>query len=315
MATFVGEIIGLTLTNRWDLWPLATLVGAGIVCLFWLAARITLRPILRVIEETQEIARGSRAALGASGQGHEQSILTDSIEGILTQLRASQEAMSTFLADASHELKTPLTVIKGYVELMSEQLATRNELNPDFAGKALAKMSLEATRMQALIADLLFVAKVGDVKSGTMAQVNLSDLLMSELESLRDLQPERPLVLNVDSDVEVFGNKALLQQLLANIFSNLRRHTAASATARIALLGGATWVVLSINDAGPGLSDEAYETGVSHFKRFDKSRSRETGGTGLGMSIIQSIVERHGGRMRLSKSDLGGLRTRIWFPR
>lgn len=315
MATFVGEIVGLTLTNRWDIWPLATLVGVAIVCLFWLAARLTLRPILKVIEETQEIAQGSRAALGAKGPGLEQAMLTESIEGILERVRGSQETMSTFLADASHELKTPLTVIKGYVELMSEQLATRNELNPDFAGKALAKMSLEATRMQALVADLLFVAKVGDTKTGTMAQVNMSDLLNSEIDSLKDLQPERPLVLNIDSGVEVFGNKALLQQLLANIFSNLRIHTAASAKARIALLGGATWVVLSINDAGPGLSDEAYATGVSHFKRFDKSRSRETGGTGLGMSIIQSIVERHGGRMRLAKSDLGGLRTRIWLPR
>lgn len=315
LATFIGGTLGLWLTNRWDIWPLACLVATVIVCLYWLAAIVTLKPILRVIEQTKEIAQGSRAALGGGTQGPEQAALTSSIEEILSQLRASQEAMGTFLGDASHELKTPLTVIKGYLELLADRLNRDKQLDPEFTGKALAKMTGEATRMQSIINDLLFLAKVGEAKSGTMTRVNLSEILNNEIESIRDLQPDRPIQTNIEENLEIVGDRSLLEQLFANIFSNIRRHTATAAEVKVSLLGGNTWVVLSVNDAGPGLSDEAYTVGVSHFKRFDKSRSRTTGGTGLGMSIIQSIVERHDGRLKLSKSDLGGLRTRIWLPR
>jgi two-component system, OmpR family, sensor kinase len=315
LATFIGEIVGLTLTDRWDIAPIATIVAVVIVLLYWLAASLSLKPFLRVIEQTQEIARGSRVALGVGNQSPEQERLTASIEDILAQMRASQTAMGTFLADASHELKTPLTVIKGYIELLTDRLNNKKQLDADFTAKALAKMSQEANRMQSLINELLLIAKVGETKTRTMTKLNLSEIVLNELQSIADLQPERQVITNVEPVVEITGDRALMEQLVANIFSNIRRHTAASATVRVSLLGGNTWAVFSVNDAGPGLSDEAYAVGISHFKRFDKSRSRATGGTGLGMSIIQSIVERHGGRMKLSKSDLGGLRTRIWLPR
>ena len=98
-----------------------------------------------------------------------------------------------------------------------------------------------------------------------------------------------------------------------NIFSNLKRHTPANSEVYIQLINNPDGVTFNIEDNGPGLPEEFYRQGIQAFQRFDKSRSRETGGSGLGMTIISKSVEKIGGKISLSKSKFGGLRITINF--
>jgi K+-sensing histidine kinase KdpD len=101
---------------------------------------------------------------------------------------------------------------------------------------------------------------------------------------------------------------------LANLFGNIRRHTSSTDSVEVHLLNHGSEVVLSVDDSGPGLAPEAYERGINGFERFDPSRSRDNGGSGLGMSLMAGIAGKHNGTIRLMPSKLGGLRTEVRLP-
>ena len=293
-------------------WPFLGLELAGVAIFaagFWFVGGILLADIPKLTRQTNEVVSGARPVLALRGNSQEVRDLVGNLDEILLRLQTSKKSMHQFLGDASHELRTPLTVISAYLELLEQPDA---QGNAEYVKKSIGKMSEEAHRMQRLIDDLLKLAEVGEAAPiGPTAPVDLAALVRFEVESLQDLQPERKVTANLDGPVWVQGNQDLLAQLLANLFGNLRRHTAVSAEVQVDLIAGASWVTLSCNDAGPGLTDSAYESGIQHFQRYVQDRSRDTGGSGLGMSIMASIVERHGGQMAISRSSLGGLCTRI----
>ena len=218
-------------------------------------------------------------------------------------LKRNNEKMQEFLGDASHELRTPLTVIKGYAELIS-----RNLTNPDIP-RYLKTLTAETERMERLISELLLLAELGESKKSGTEKINLADLLNSKIEELSDLSPSRTISMDIEN-VEIDSNVELIETLLGNIFTNIVRHTPADATVYISLTKLKNRIQLVIEDAGPGLKDFSQQA----FSRFDKSRSRETGGSGLGLSIIHKIVENIGGEIELSRSNLGGLKTEILLP-
>jgi len=218
-------------------------------------------------------------------------------------LKHNNEKMQEFLGDASHELRTPLTVIKGYAELIS-----RNLTNPDIP-RYLKTLTAETERMERLISELLLLAELGESKKLGTEKIDLADLLNSKIEELRDLSPSRTISMDIEN-MEIDSNVELIETLLGNIFTNIVRHTPADATVYISLNKLKNRIQLVIEDAGPGLKDFSQQA----FSRFDKSRSRETGGSGLGLSIIHKIVENIGGEIELSRSNLGGLKTEIRLP-
>jgi signal transduction histidine kinase len=242
--------------------------------------------------------------------------MVDSLQNSIELERDTQQNMQTFLGDASHELRTPLTVIKGYVELLQK--------NPDAGAeqtsRAYERMLSEANRMDALIRDLLLLAELGETKTDTkimseLSVIDLSAVVGTAVDDLRILQPTRPVVVSIEPNVMVLGARDLVLQVLANLTSNIRRHTLVTDSLRVSLRSeDALFAVLSFDDGGRGLPEEFYAAGINHFQRFDNSRSRESGGSGLGMSILAAIVRKHGGEVKLEKSDLGGLRTEIRLP-
>jgi signal transduction histidine kinase len=315
IAAGILLVLFLAVDAIFDLWgffmlqsAMAVLFTAGL----WIVSGISFNSIEQLATQTDEVIAGRRAAYSVKTRSTDVLQLLAGMEEMLLRLQASKKAMHQFLGDASHELRTPLTVISAYLQLLEQP---QTQQNPEYLAKSLAKMTTEANRMQRLIDDLLQLAEIGEnAPLGKSEPVDISRLLTFELESLGDLQPERPITSNIAGTVFVKGNADLLAQLCANLFANLRRHTAATAPVQVDLVTGATWVSITVNDGGPGLSDDAYAAGVQHFQRYDQSRSRESGGSGLGMSIMASIVERHGGQISLSKSVLGGLCTRITLP-
>ena len=224
----------------------------------------------------------------------------------VSHLMAQQQVvMQKFLGDASHELRTPLTVIKGYVDL------ARNSLDSKKIEGYLDKSAKEIFRMESLIKDLLFLAEVGETQSDRRESVDLGKILTEHLEVLEALNPERTVSIKLSENSTILADPRLMDRMIGNIFSNIRRHTPADVSVNASITQIGKELIIMVEDGGPGLSE--YPDKPRQIKRFTSQRSPEGGGTGLGMSIIASITERYKGTLTLSQSSLGGLNVRITF--
>jgi signal transduction histidine kinase len=229
---------------------------------------------------------------------------------VVNSLQKNQENMREFLGDASHELRTPLTVIKGYVELLSKNQAS----DPAKVTEYYSRVGHEIERMQTLINDLLLIAELEDQSPSNPEIINFSREVSHMINDLVALQPGRPVETSIEPGILINLSHNYAQQMLANIFSNLRRHTPDNAKTLISLTSKGNKAILLVSDAGPGLPDDVYESGIQYFQRFDRSRSRESGGSGLGMTIMKRIIESANGSIQLRKSELGGLELEITLP-
>jgi two-component system, OmpR family, sensor kinase len=229
---------------------------------------------------------------------------------VVNSLQKNQDNMREFLGDASHELRTPLTVIKGYVELLSKDQASGATKNTEYY----ERIAHEIERMQSLINDLLLIAELEDQAPIELEIINFSREVAHLSHDLKTLQANRPLETNIEPGILVNISHNYAQQMLANIFANLRRHTPEDSEVLIELATVGNKAVLTISDAGSGLPDEVYKSGIQYFQRFDRSRSRESGGSGLGMTIMKRIIENANGLIELRKSQFGGLEIKITLP-
>ena len=218
--------------------------------------------------------------------------------------------MQRFLSDAAHELRTPLTVIKGYSELLGAQ---KIEAKQD-QEKAFARVDHEVKRMESLINDLLLTAELNEATHLDFEIYDISSALKTHLQDFEILSPERKINAEIKQGLRIKASGDHLDRMIQNIFSNIRRHTPATAPVLVQLRGKGKEVHLRIEDGGPGLPEDAYNKASYEFERFDRSRSRDTGGSGLGLSIIAAIVKEHSGSISLSKSALGGLAIHIQLP-
>lgn len=229
--------------------------------------------------------------------------------GALVLERAHREKMQEFLGDAAHELRTPLTVVKGYTELLRD-----GKLGEDRQKVAFERLNSEIARMQALINDLLVLAELGEKKNLEYSLLDLSSLMRENVRDFQVLSPNHQVKLNIEEDITFKGSREHLQRMLSNALTNIRVHTPENTPVRVSLMSGKS-IKLIIEDGGPGLPDHYYGEKVRSLERFDRSRSRETGGSGLGLSIISAVVAQHGGTLSLRKSELGGLAIEVQLPR
>ena len=232
------------------------------------------------------------------------------LNDVVNSLQKNQENMREFLGDASHELRTPLTVIKGYVELLSKSQTTDATKSAEYY----ERVRHEIERMQSLINDLLLIAELEDQTPVAPEIINFSREVAHLSSDLKTLQSMRPIETRIEPGILVNISHNYAQQMLANIFANLRRHTPEDSQVLIVLATAGNKAVLTIADAGPGMPEEVYKSGIQYFQRFDRSRSRESGGSGLGMTIMKRIIENAGGSIQLSKSQFGGLKIEINLP-
>jgi signal transduction histidine kinase len=215
--------------------------------------------------------------------------------------------MQSFLADASHELRTPLTVIKGYSEMLAKgQISAESDRQ-----RAFDRVNSEIVRMENLIHDLLLLAELGETTSPVREEVDLSELLFSHSRDFQTLHPQRTVTIEIEDQISCLGSIDHLRRLMQNILNNVSRHTPVDAPARIKLSRNGKKSIILIEDGGSGLPETSYRDGIELLNRFDSSRSRETGGSGLGLSIIAAIVHEHGGTLAMRKSTLGGLAVEV----
>ncbi len=221
--------------------------------------------------------------------------------------RDQLERMQEFLGDAAHELRTPLTVIKGYSELLaSKKLVSESEQE-----RAFSRLGHEIRRMESLIADLLILAELGEEVTLEFEEVDFSELVIENLRDFATIAPTYDLATQIEPGLLLHGSAKYLQRFIQNALTNIRQHAPSHAPVRLYLSSSTKWIELVIEDGGLGLPSASYGEKIRHLKRFDKARSRETGGTGLGMSIMSAVIEKHGGELSLKESDLGGLKISV----
>jgi len=318
IATSLGDVQATRSKNIQSLlgFIFISVILGVLLILFFIRRDISKIEVL--VDTATKISEGdSLVKIESSSGDSEVDRLTVALNKMVTSLqhaldveKESASRMQEFLGDASHELRTPLTVIKGYVELLSKAQL----VEPEQSARAYSRLTSEIERMETLIRDLLLLAELGQKTAEFNEEVNLSELVDTQVNDLKTLDPQRLVEGLIDGDIHLNGSRLHLQQMLANAFGNIRRHTPTDAPVQISLTSTNGKIHLVIEDGGPGLPTKTYVEGRQHFQRFDKSRSRETGGSGLGMSIMSGIITEHGGSLELGVSKLGGLLLEITLP-
>ena len=177
--------------------------------------------------------------------------------------------------------------------------------------KAFERVNSEIVRMENLIHDLLLLAELGETSIPVREEIDFSDLLSSYSRDFQTLNPARAVTVEIDGGITCLGSIDHMRRLIQNILNNISRHTPVDAPVLIHLSRSGKKTLLTIEDGGPGLPESSYRDGIELLNRFDTARSRETGGSGLGLSIIAAIVHEHGGTLSLRKSALGGLAVEV----
>jgi two-component system OmpR family sensor kinase len=232
------------------------------------------------------------------------------VENALDERHRSEQQVRQFVADASHELRTPLTTIHGYAELSRR---TR-PADPETLSLAMTKVEAEATRMSALVEDLLLLARLDAGRPLARDEVDLTRLALEAVGDARVVGPDHRWQLDLpDEPVVAPGDEQRIHQVLTNLLNNARRHTPPGTSVTVGVRQDGEQVVLSVLDDGPGLPPQLADTAFERFTRGDSARTRESGGAGLGLSLVQAIAHAHGGQVSVSSAP-GRTRFEVRLP-
>jgi two-component system OmpR family sensor kinase len=278
----------------------------------WWVIRLGVRPIKRMTATATAIAGGdlSQRVPDDVAPGTEAGDLGDALNVMLGRIEASQDRLKQFVADASHELRTPITTIRGYAELYRNGgLEDRSELD-----EALRRTEQEAVRMGGLVDDLLHLARLDQGRPLEREPVDLAVLASDAVRDAQAVDPERPLTLVTDGPLVVAGDDARLRQVLANLLTNALVHTEPGTPVTVTAVRIGDDAVVAIADRGAGMAPEVAARAFERFFRADPSRSRHRGGSGLGLAIADATVTALGGTVTLESAPGAGTTVRVTLP-
>ena len=306
------------------------LVGFAVLALIliigWFIIRRDLRPLESITTTAERISEGDlsqRVNVPDDGSevgrlGNAFDVMLDQIQGAFDSQHAalvakerSEQQLRRFVADASHDLRTPLTAVRGYSELYrAGGLADHEALD-----QAMSRISSESRRMAALVEDLLLLARLDQGRPLRHDSVPLSELVNDALLDLNAVEPDRPVVATVQDGVVIHGDEDRLRQLIGNLFTNVRVHTAPETPLEVGLSARNGYSTVKVADHGPGIAPDHAEHIFDRFYRADSGRSRDRGGSGLGLSIAASVAAAHGGEISYSNTPGGGATFTLTLPR
>jgi two-component system OmpR family sensor kinase len=217
-------------------------------------------------------------------------------------LRQSEGRLRRFVADASHELRTPVAAVSAYAELFERGASTR----PEDLARVMTGIRGETARMGHLVEDLLLLARLDESRPIDRAPVDLTALAAEAVEAARAVGPAWPLEFHAGAPVVVSGDRVRLRQVFDNLLANVRAHTPPGTQATVTVSRAGAEAVCEVTDNGPGFSADTANRLFERFYRADPSRSRASGGAGLGLSIVAAIVASHGGRVEAAHGPAGG---------
>jgi len=341
------------------------IIGLIVVCILALAivvvVRASLRPLVDIEATAGEIAAGHlnrrvperdpRTEIGSLGRS-----LNTMLSQIETAFHAqeaseaaahqSEERMRRFIADASHELRTPVTAIRGFAEYYRQRgglvrhwdrdqadaadsvaagAPAEAGLTPRDLDRIMVRVEKEAARMGLLVEDLLLLARLDKQRPLVRQPVDLLSLAADAVGDARLLAPARTIDLSVQPGAAflVIGDEARLRQVIGNLMSNALTHTPDGTPIEVSISSGTLdpqagdhtpAVLLDVTDQGPGMTQEQARRVFERFYRADQARTRATGGSGLGLAIVRALVVAQGGVASLRTAEGQGATFRIALP-
>jgi two-component system OmpR family sensor kinase len=293
-------------------------VGALGILIAWIITRRGLRVVDHMVADAETVASGNlshrltaadpRTEMGRLSLALNRMVsrLTDAI----TQRDRQHERLRQFVADAGHELRTPLTAIGGYVQLYESGATPQGEK----LDRAMNRIGSENARLAKLVDDLMVLSRLDEEVGGDRELVELTQLAQDAVDDAEVADSTHPISLTARQALTVVANEGQLRQVLVNLLTNARVHTPRGTAIDVSVAENAGWAVLRVADHGPGIPAEHRQKVFDRFYRADPSRSRATGGSGLGLSIVSSIVTAHGGQIHLESEPGEGTAIEVRLP-
>jgi two-component system, OmpR family, sensor kinase len=285
---------------------------------YWLTRR-ELGPLERMTERSQAIAAGDlsqrvepddpRTEVGRLGAAL--NTMLGEIERGFGERIAAEKRLRQFVADASHELRTPVTSIRGFAELFRRGASDR----PDDLANVMRRIEQEGERMGELVEELLLLAQLDQGLPLERRPVDVAAVVEAGVDAARAADPERPIHVDSQSSLVVLGAESRLRQVVDNLLTNALAHTPPGTVIHVRLTTEDEQAVLEVADQGPGVPLEEVDRIFERFYRTDRSRTRSQGGVGLGLAIVRSVAEAHGGAVAYRPRPGGGSIFRVSLPR
>jgi two-component system, OmpR family, sensor kinase len=307
LAVALSSLLGVALVARW-------LLRRGVAPLDSIADTADL---ITSGDRTKRVALGGHAKDEVGRVGLALNGMLDELDRSFTDVTASrderqrsEERLRQFVQDASHELRTPLTSIRGYTELYQSGALPTDEAKAD----AIGRIASEGGRMSRLVNDMLLLAKVDAEPQLTLASVDLVDIARNAATDANVADSKWSVSVEAVGPVAAVVDSHAIQQVISNLLGNVRAHTppGTSTTVNVSKIRDGCEIVVS--DNGPGIDPEVLPEVFERFVRADRARSSESGGVGLGLAIVRSIVRAHSGSIEASNVAAGGASFRIWLP-
>jgi two-component system sensor histidine kinase BaeS len=294
------------LRSAWIIAAVAVVLAAALAVVL---ARAFLLPLKRVAQATHRLAAGAYDTRVAVRSRDEVGQLGADFNELARTLEKNEQLRRRFIADVSHELRTPLAVARAEIEAIEDGVRPLTR-------ESIASLKHEVGALGKLVEDLyqLSLADVGAL-AYRKERIDVAEVARETVEAFGERLSERHLKVEADlRHADVFGDGDRLAQAFRNLLENSLRYTDAGGRLRIGVRTGAGRVAVEFEDSSPGVPADSLPHLFERFYRVEGSRNRAHGGAGLGLAIVRSIVEAHGGEIRASASPLGGLAVAIELP-
>lgn len=321
--TATGELIALVQTGdslapvmlaREQLWRYALSVGVvgsiiALVVGFFILWR-GFRPLEKILNRVGDIGGKNLASrLPEEPRPRELQELADTLNSMLERLDTEFRTRERFIATVSHDLRTPLTVIQGQIDVLLMQPALERE-----ARQRLEMMAREVRRLVRMTNNLLLSAQLESTPTFTPAEVDLSELLDEVAREVRVLAPNLDLKISIPEIVVVSGDYDLLKQMVLNVVDNALKFTPERGTVSLSLICDKEHAVIEVSDTGPGIPQEKLAQIRKPFLKGDTSTRSERGSTGLGLAIVTQVINLHGGELAIQGQEGSGTRVAMRLP-
>ena len=291
----------------------------------WLTITGALRPLREVERTADAVAKGdlsqrlfnTESKTEVARVGKSLNTMLNSIEAATASRDKALEQMRRFVSDASHELRTPLVSVRGYAELYRMGALKK----PEDVANAMERIESEAVRMTELVESLLALARLDenaklektDVDLVALGRIAAQDASVADNNRKIDLIDLEGNPLNENAKIVVQGDAGQLRQVFTNLLANACRFSPDKAAVEVAMGFVSGNCVVEVRDHGEGIAKQLRDKVFERFYRADNSRNRETGGSGIGLSIVRTILERHGAVVVADETVGGGATFRITF--
>lgn len=300
------------------------LIGLLLLTLITVATRLVIRIGMRPLKDVEatagEIAGGNLSVrMPDANPDTEVGRLVTALNAMLSRIEGSfaarvesEDRLRRFVADASHELRTPITAIRGFSELYRQGAVQGEQPTKDLV----ARIEGESVRMSTLVEDLLLLARLDEERQMEMKPINLVDIVDAAVSSARVSNPHHKIEFEKPShEIFILGDAPRVHQVIANLLANAGVHTPMGSQVALTISQEASGVAVAVSDNGPGLSLDAQSKIFQRFYRADPSRARVDGeGSGLGLSIVDAVMRAHGGSVSVQSEPGNGAKFTLFFP-